>query len=75
MGEKLMNILKREFSEEEFQRIEPLINLIYRNRKIRMEFRLLMPRIGSKGAIEVLAEKYYLSEATIDWIVYKRRKV
>lgn len=74
MGEKLHRILEREFSEEEFQRIKPIIDLIIRNRKIRMEFRLLMPRTGSKNAIVHLADKYCLSEATIDWIVYKRRK-
>lgn len=74
MSERVRNILRKELSEEEFQRVLPVIDLLFRNRKIRLEFQLLIPQVGSKRAMALLAERFCLSEATIDWIVYKRRK-
>lgn len=74
MSERIKKALENELSEEELQRIMPVINLIFRNRQIRLEFQLLIPQVGSKRAMAALAERYFLSEATIDWIVYKRKK-
>jgi len=73
-AEKIKDILKKYLTEREFKRLETTLDLIFRDRQIRREFRILCQKIGAKNAREYLAEKYFLSEAHIDYIVYERKR-
>jgi len=68
--EVLKRQLRRRLTEEEAEKVIRNLELIYRNRAIRREYEALKNDIGSKKAIEFLAEKYYLSEKSIEAVVY-----
>ncbi|APF20378.1 hypothetical protein Calab_1472 [Caldithrix abyssi DSM 13497] len=69
--------LKKEilrFNEHELERIADHVMIIIRDRKIRREFKRLKRIYGAKEAIIMLADKYFLSEAQVDYIVYPRKR-
>ena len=72
--EEIKGILSKYLTPRELARIERSLELIFRDRRIRGEFAILRQRMGAKAAREYLAEKYFLSEDHIDYIVYERRR-
>ena len=72
--EQLKRILRRYLNDNELRRIEKTLELIFRDRRIRREFRILRRKIGAKQARKRLADRYFLSEDHIDYIVYERRR-
>ncbi len=72
-----VNQLKREiqkFNKHEIERIADHVMIIIRDRKIRREFKRLKHIYGAKEAIIMLADKYFLSEAQVDYIVYPKKR-
>lgn len=74
MIEDIKRILKRELRRDEYERIAARLDIVQRDRDIRRDFLRLKKQYGAKAAIAKLAEKYYLSEAQIDYIVYPRNR-
>lgn len=70
--ERIKRLLKKELTDSEYTRIEPVIEIILRNRSIRHDFEVLKRNVARKDAIAFLADKYCLAEATIQFIVYRR---
>jgi len=68
--EVLKRQLRRLLTEEEAEKVIRNLELIYRNRAIRREFNLLKKTMGSMKAIQFLSEKYYLSEKSIQAVIY-----
>jgi len=62
------------FDDDEIKRVSEPVRLVVRDRQIRTLFETLKERNGSKNAILMLADKYFLSEDQIDFIVYPRRR-
>ncbi|HFE38849.1 MAG TPA: hypothetical protein ENK06_10600 [Gammaproteobacteria bacterium] len=69
---QMKHALKSWLNDMEFRRIEPMLNIILRDRAIRRDFAILRKKMGSYQAINILAERYFLSVDHIKFIVYNK---
>lgn len=72
--DRVREILKAELSPAEYERLLPILELIERNRKIRSDYHVLKKEgNGRKDIISFLMDKYAVSWATIEWLIYRKK--
>jgi len=73
--DRLKESIREFLDDREYRRLDHILELIERDRKIRNEFKRLRKEGYSKDeAIRYLSGQFFLSEDQIDYIVYPRNR-